>query len=90
MRHLSSKEPEFDRNARGTGKSGFSSPVVKETDNLVVYSNPSTSMSWTISAKNYSRKYVELVAKVRINEADISKFGSRLRVELNIKQTIKG
>ncbi|QQO90251.1 DUF4183 domain containing protein [Erwinia phage pEa_SNUABM_5] len=77
-------EPAYARGLKGTGKAGFN--VVDESSTeAVAYANVSASQMWAISIDNQPQGYIEIVAKVRVTDSQVSSYGSKLTANLCIK-----
>ncbi|MFA7287207.1 MAG: hypothetical protein WC052_06095, partial [Patescibacteria group bacterium] len=81
IRSSQSKEPDFGRAIRGTGIAGlFSGTQSKST---LAYANASMTQMFELDPSNHNTGYVELVAKMRINNANTSQFTSLLTINFN-------
>ena len=76
-------EPDFGRGINGSDERGFSSSNKSGTD-TVAYSGLSTSQSFDILKENHSAGYIDIIAKMRVVDANISTYGSNLKIGLNI------
>ncbi|QYW03077.1 hypothetical protein pEaSNUABM14_00117 [Erwinia phage pEa_SNUABM_14] len=79
-------EAEYGRGLKGTGSSGFN--VVDSTENLteiIAYSNVSITQMLVVLAENQPQGFIDIVAKVRISNAQITSYGSKLIGNLCIK-----
>src|SRR5690606_10315282 len=82
IRSTQSKEPDFGRRIRGTGEAGFSAIGGSNSD--VAYSNASMTQVYELDPDNHSSKYVDIVAKMRINNANTSQFDTNVTINLSI------
>lgn len=81
IRSSSSKEPDFGRQIRGTGTAGL--VVTSASKSSVAYATASMTQVFELDPENHTAGYVELVAKMRINNANTSQFNTLLNVNLN-------
>lgn len=77
-----SREPDFGRRIRGTGRAGFS--ALPGNKNEVAYSNASLTQVFELVADNHPAGFVDVVAKVRVNNANTGQFGSLVSINLNV------
>lgn len=82
MRSVNTREPEYGRQILGTGEAGFSS--LNSDNSQVAYSNASLSRVFEIVKNNHPAGYVDVVAKMRVNNANISQFGSKLSINVSV------
>jgi len=83
VRTTGTVEPEYGRGIKGTGEFGIK--AVSETQAQASgYGNASVTQSWNIIKANHPAGYIDIVAKMRISDANISKYGSKLTALLNI------
>lgn len=79
-------EAEYGRGLKGTGTAGFS---VVSTDaqltEVIAYSNVSLTQMFIILAENQPQGFIDIVAKVRVTDAQITSYGSKLIANLCIK-----
>lgn len=75
-------EPDYGRQIRGTGKAGFS--IIKEGLSEFAYANSSMTQSYTIEVANIPSRYIDIVCKMRIRNAAISRYESQLFLNINI------
>jgi hypothetical protein len=81
IRSSQSKEPDFGRAIRGTNTAGlFTGSQSKST---IGYANASMTQMFELDPSNHNTGYVELVAKMRINNANTSQFTSLLTLNFN-------
>lgn len=76
-------EPEYARGIKGTGEFGIQSVSDKQAE-ASGYGNASVTQTWNIIKENHPSGYIDIVAKMRITDANISKYGSKLTSLLNI------
>lgn len=81
IRSSQSKEPDFGRAIRGTGTAGLF--VGAQSKSTVAYANASMTQMFELDPSNHNTGYVELVAKMRINNANTSQFTSLLTINFN-------
>lgn len=82
FRTTSVKEPDYGRQIRGTGKAGFS--VVKEGVSNYAYANSSLTQSYTLNKSNIPGGYIDVVCKMRVRNANISRYESLLFLNVNV------
>lgn len=87
MRSVNTKEPDYGKQILGTGSAGFSSLAAEKTE--VAYANASLTRVFEIVKDNHPAGYVDIVGKMRVNNANISQFGSRLSVNINVVEIPK-
>lgn len=79
-------EAEYGRGLKGTGTAGFS---VVSTDaqltEVIAYSNVSLTQMFIILAENQPQGFIDIIAKVRVTDAQITSYGSKLIANLCIK-----
>ena len=80
-RSVQSKEPEFGRQIRGTGMAGL---VSNNTSGGTAYANASLTQLIKIDPENHTADTIDIVAKMRVNNANTAQFGVLLSVNLNI------
>ena len=83
VRTTGSVEPEYARGIKGTGEFGIKAVSEKQAE-ASGYGNASVTQSWNIVKANHPAGYIDIVAKMRISDANISKYGSKLTALLNI------
>lgn len=79
-------EAEYGRGLKGTGSAGFN--VVSSDASLtevIAYSNVSLTQMFTVLRENQSQGFIDIVAKVRVTDAQITSYGSKLIGNLCIK-----
>lgn len=77
----SRNEPEYGRNIRGTGSTGFS-VTDPSRQGTYAYSDKSVTQSWNIQKANNLSGYIDVVAKMRVKNGRVSDYGSVLTVNL--------
>lgn len=82
IRSSSSTEPDFGRNIRGTGVAGITTNATSKQ--AMGYGNASMTQTFEIDPANHTAGYVELVAKMRVNNANTALFSSRLDINMNV------
>jgi len=82
FRTTSSKEPEYGRDIKGTGEAGFSS--LSGSNNERAFSNASLTQVFDVLKDNIPAGYIDVVARMRVRHASISKYGSKLGMNFNI------
>lgn len=75
---------EYARGVKGSGAAGFA-VVSKDSTESVAYSNASISQLYELVIENHTAGYVEIVAKMRVTNAIVSSYGSKLVANLCIK-----
>lgn len=75
--------PAYDRKIKGTDEAGFTVIDVNNTD-CVARANASMTQIYNIAAANHPSKYVDVVAKMRVANAQVSSYGSDLSCSFNI------
>jgi hypothetical protein len=88
FRTTSAKEPDYGRDIRGTGVAGFSS-LLSDNSNATAYSNASLTQVLDIVKANIPSGYLDVVVKMRVRNANISLYGSKLDIDFNIIGTPK-
>ena len=79
-------EAEYGRGLKGTGSAGFN--VVTSDASLtevIAYSNVSLTQMYTVLIENQPQGFIDIVAKVRITDSQITSYGSKLSGNLCIK-----
>lgn len=82
FRTTRAKEPDYGREIKGTGSAGFSS--LSGSSNEKAYSNASLTQVFDVIASNIPAGYIDVVGKMRVRNANISKYGSKLSMNINI------
>ena len=79
-----STEPPYGRNIKGTGRAGFNTLIAEVTNNQKAYGNASATQTFALLKRNITTGYVDIVAKMRVREANVSFYNSLLIVDMNI------
>lgn len=82
FRTTSSREPEYGRDIKGTGTAGFSS--LAGNSNERAFSNASLTQVFDVIKANIPAGYIDVVARMRVRNANISKYGSKLTMNFNV------
>ena len=82
FRTTSAKEPEYGRDIKGTGEAGFSS--LSGASNERAFANASLTQVFDVIKSNISAGYIDVVTRMRVRNANISKYGSKLTINFNI------
>lgn len=82
FRTTSAKEPEYGRDIKGTGTAGFSS--LAGGANEKAFANASMTQVFDVIHANIPAGYIDVVAKMRVRHANISKYGSKLAMNFNV------
>lgn len=82
FRTTSSREPDYGRDIKGTGEAGFSS--LSGSNNERAFSNSSLTQVFDVLLENIPAGYIDIVARMRVRHANISKYGSKLGMNFNI------
>lgn len=88
FRTTSMREPDYGRQIKGTGVAGFASQASGGNDQKA-YSNASLTQVFEVVRKNIPAGYIDVVAKMRIKEAETSKYESLLMINFNVIGTPK-
>lgn len=80
IRSAVSKEPDFGRQIRGTGQAG----VISNTKGGMAYANASMTQVFHLDPANSPTEAIDVVAKMRVNNANTALFEVQLTVNLNI------
>jgi hypothetical protein len=83
FKNTKNAETDYGRGVKGTGEFGISG-VSKTNADVIGYGNSSVTQSWNIVKNNHPSGFIDVVAKMRIVDADVSKYGSNLTALLNI------
>lgn len=83
FRTSQSAEAEYGRGLPGSGMSGFSNL------GTTVYSNASVTQVYEVIADNHKAGYIDVVTKMRVKNANIGNYGSRLTLNTNITGNAK-
>lgn len=81
IRSAQSKEPDFGRQIRGTGTAGVISNNAKGN---TAFSNASMTQLFKIDPANHTAETIDIVAKMRVNNANTAQFGVLLSINLSI------
>jgi hypothetical protein len=82
FRTTSAREPEYGRDIKGTGEAGFSS--LAGAANERAFSNASLTQVLDIIKSNIPAGYIDIVARMRVRNANTSKYGSKLTINFNV------
>lgn len=82
LRTTGSKEPEYGRDIKGTGEAGFSS--LASGNNERAYSNASLTQIFDLIKSNIPAGFVDVVVRMRVRNANISSYGSKLAMNVNL------
>lgn len=82
FRTVSAVEPDYGRQIRGTDKAGFS--LIKEGTSKFAYANTSLTQSYTLNKDNLPAGYIDVVCKMRVRNANITRYESLLFLNVNI------
>lgn len=88
FRTTSMREPEYGRQIKGTGTAGFSALPSNGNDQKA-YANASLTQVFEVIKNNIPAGYIDIIAKMRIKEAETSKYESLLMVNFNVIGTPK-
>lgn len=78
-------EAEYGRGLKGTGAAGFNVIQSDNAPEIIAYSNVSLTQMFVVLKENQPQGYIDIVAKVRITDAQITSYGSKLIGNLCIK-----
>lgn len=81
IRSAQSKEPDFGRQIRGTGTAGVISNNAKGG---TAFANASMTQLFKIDPENHTADTIDIVAKMRVNNANTAQFGVLLSINLSI------
>ena len=81
FRTHSLNEPEYGRNIKGTGSSGFN-VTNPEQQGTYAYADKSITQSWNVLKANNPTGAIEIVAKMRVRNGRVSDYGSALTINL--------
>ena len=81
VRSAQSTEPAFGRQIRGTGQAGL---ISNDASGGMAYANASMTQTYEIDPINHNTETIDIVAKVRVNNANTSQFSVMVNVNLNI------
>lgn len=89
MRSTNTKEPDYGKQIIGTGQAGFSSLAGSAGNGSVAFANSSMTRIFEIDKSNHPAGFVEVVGKMRINNANVSQFPALLSVNINVVEIPK-
>ena len=78
-------EADYGRGLKGTGAAGFNVVSSVSPTEVIAYSNVSANQMFTVLKENQPQGFIDIVAKVRITDAQITSYGSKLIGNLCIK-----
>ena len=81
VRSSNSKEPDFGRGIRGTGETGLI--VADNSKSSMAFGRASMTQIIELDPANHSTKEVELVAKMRINNANTAQYPTVVNINFN-------
>ena len=81
VRSSQSKEPDFGRGIRGTGESGLI--VAENSKSSMAYARASMTQMIELDPANHSTKEVEIVAKMRVNNANTAQYSTVVNINFN-------
>lgn len=84
FRTTGAKEPDYGRELKGTGTAGFSSLKGETSSNEIAYANASATQIFDIIKDNNKAGYIDLIARVRIRNANIGKYKSALTLDVSV------
>lgn len=84
MRSTNTKEPDYGKQIIGTGQAGFTSLVGTTSSSTTAFANASMTRIFEIDKSNHPAGYVEVIGKMRINNANVSQFPALLSVNINV------
>ena len=87
IRSSQSTEPDFGLARRGTGTAGIVSNLASTTG--MAYANASMTQMFELDPATHTSGYVELVAKMRVNNANTSQFEVMLNINFNVVEIPK-
>jgi hypothetical protein len=83
-RTISSQEPEYGRQIKGTDVAGFTSLVGETEGKRNAYANASMTQVINVVADNIPSGVIDVVARMRVRNANISQYGSTLSLNINV------
>jgi hypothetical protein len=89
MRSTNTKEPDYGKQIIGTGQAGFSSITGTENAAAMAYANASMTRIFEIEKDNHPAGFVEVVGKMRINNANVSQFPALLTLNISVTKIPK-
>lgn len=87
MRSTNTKEPDYGKQIIGTGQAGFSS--LSDGATSTAFANASMTRIFEIDKANHPAGFVEVIGKMRINNANVSQFPALLSVNFNVVEIPK-
>jgi hypothetical protein len=87
VRSSSSKEPEFGRAIRGTGETGLI--VAENSKSSMAYGRASMTQIFELDPANHNTGEVEVVAKMRINNANTAQYSTVVNINFNVVEIPK-
>lgn len=78
------QEPEYGRRVKGTGTAGFSSLKGVNQSNETAYSQASATQIYDLIKANLPEGYIDLVARMRVANANVGKYESLLTMDINV------
>jgi len=84
FRTTGNNEPEYGRDIKGTGVAGFSSLQGVSTHGATAIANASLTQVLDIVKSNVPAGYVDIVVKMRVQNANIAQYGSLLLLDINV------
>lgn len=87
FRTSKSKEPEYGRQITGTNVAGFSSLSGDKVERA--FSNASMTQVYDVIVDNHAAGYIDVVVKMRVQNSNVSLYGSLLTLNINIIGTPK-
>lgn len=83
FRTTSAREPDYGRRIKGTGQAGFCSLAASGVNNYA-RSNASLTQTFDILVSNIPAKFIDIVAKMRVKNAQVNIYGSELSINFNL------
>lgn len=87
IRSSQSKEPDFGRGIRGTGETGLI--VGDNSKSSMAFARASMTQMFELDPANHSTGEVEVVAKMRVNNANTAQYGTVLNINFNVMEIPK-
>lgn len=87
IRSSQSKEPDFGRSIRGTGQTGLI--VGDNSKSSMAFARASMTQMFELDPANHSTGEVEVVAKMRVNNANTALYGTVLNINFNVMEIPK-
>lgn len=87
FRSTSSREPDYGKRIKGSGRAGFNSLTKVSAERA--YANASLTQIYEIIASNHASGYIDIVAKMRVRNANIGNYNSVLTINFNVTGTAK-